>query len=164
MAHSLLMPFLRPAVGAPDLNVTMNISLRKLDEELPTPSRAHPTDAGIDLYSVTGVELEPGERAVVPSGIAVAIPQGHAGLVVPRSGLAAKSGIGVVNAPGLIDPGYRGEIKIILVNHGADKVSISRGDRIAQLVVIPVALPEIEVVEDLGETSRGSRGLGSSGR
>ncbi len=142
----------------------MQISVRKLDEELPSPGRAHPGDAGLDLYAREPVRLEPGKRAVVATGIAVAIPVGHAGLVVPRSGLAAKWGIGVVNAPGLIDAGYRGEVKVILVNHGAERVDLARGDRIAQLLVVPA--PEVTVVEveRLDDTERGSGGFGSSGR
>jgi dUTP pyrophosphatase len=100
----------------------------------------------------------------VRTGLAVAIPAGHAGLVLPRSGLAARHGIGIVNAPGLIDSGYRGEIKVVLVNHGADPIDIARGDRIAQLLVIAVPLAEIDIREDLDDTERGSGGLGSSGR
>lgn len=142
----------------------MQISVQKLDIELPTPERAHPGDAGLDLYARDPVRLEPGERCVMPTGLAVAIPEGHAGLVVPRSGLAARHGIGVVNAPGLIDAGYRGEVKVILVNHGDERVDLARGDRIAQLVVAPVALPEVVIVDSLDDTSRGGGGFGSSGR
>ena len=162
-AHSLLVP-ISARLGAPDLNVGMNLSLRKLDQELPTPGRSHPGDAGIDLYARHPVVLEPGQRAVVHTGVAVAIPGGHAGLVVPRSGMAARSGIGIVNSPGLIDAGYRGEVRVMLVNHGDERVPIGRGDRIAQLVVVPVALPEVVEVAELDETSRGEGGLGSSGR
>ena len=155
---------LRPASGAPDLNVGMNLTVQKLDNELPTPGRVHADDAGIDLYAAASAQLDPGERRVIGSGIAVAIPEGFAGLVVPRSGLAARHGIGVLNAPGLIDSGYRGEIKIILVNHGNASVDITRGDRVAQLVVIPVALLEVVVVDELERSERGEGGLGSSGR
>lgn len=142
----------------------MDLSLLKLDPELPTPARAHPGDAGLDLMAREGLSLAPGERAAVATGVAVAIPTGHAGLVVPRSGLALRHGIGVVNAPGLIDAGYRGEVKVILVNHGAEPFEIHRGDRIAQLVVVPVATPEVVVVEELPGSERGSGGFGSSGR
>ena len=146
------------------MNVSMDISLHKLDRELPTPHRAHHGDAGIDLYARHPTVLEPGERAIVATGVAVAIPEMHAGLVVPRSGLAARHGIGVVNAPGLIDAGYRGEIKVIMVNHGDERFEVKRGDRIAQLVITPVALPEVVVVDELNSTQRDGGGLGSSGR
>lgn len=109
------------------------------------------------------VDIAPGERRVIPTGIAVAIPPGYAGLVAPRSGLAARSGIGIVNAPGVVDSGYRGEISVILINLGSEPVAIGRGDRIAQLLVVPVATPEFEVVEGLGETDRGVGGFGSTG-
>ena len=116
------------------------------------------------MYAREAVKLGPGERAIVPTGVAAAVPAGHAGLVVPRSGLAAEFGIGVVNAPGLIDSGYRGEIKVILVNHGQEPFAAERGDRIAQLVVVPVAGVEVVEVESLEETERGGGGFGSSGR
>ena len=108
--------------------------------------------------------LAPGERAAAATGAAAAIPPGFAGLIVPRSGLAARSGVGVVNAPGLIDSGYRGEIKVVLINHGRKVFEIARADRIAQLVIVPCAAPEIELVEHLDETERGPGGFGSSGR
>ena len=142
----------------------MNISLQKLDEELPTPTRAHAGDAGLDLFARHPVTLEPGERLAIDTGVAVAIPDGHAGFLVPRSGLAARHGITVVNAPGLIDSGYRGELKAILLNQGSERVEIRRGDRIVQLVVVPIASPIVEVVATLDETARGAGGLGSSGR
>lgn len=153
-----------PGSGAPDLNVEMDLSLQKLDQELPTPGRAHAGDAGLDLHARHPLVLEPGDRAAVQTGVAVAIPDGHAGLVTPRSGLAARHGVGVVNAPGLIDAGYRGEIKVILVNHGRERVAIRRGDRIAQLVVIPVAIATVVETDELETTTRGSGGFGSSGR
>jgi len=115
------------------------------------------------LYAATAVHLAPGERSTVPTGVAVAIPDGHAGLVVPRSGLAHRSGVGVVNAPGLIDSGYRGEIAVILVNHGDVDVEIERGDRIAQLVVVPIAVQEFREVADLPPSPRGEGGFGSTG-
>lgn len=141
----------------------MYLNLLKLDSELPTPGRAHPDDAGIDLHARHPAELDPGERAVIDTGIAVAIPSGHAGWVIPRSGLAARRGIGVVNGPGLIDPGYRGEIRVVLVNLGDERFRIGRGDRIAQLVVLPLPKLEIEIVESLDATERGTSGFGSSG-
>ena len=142
----------------------MYISLLKLDQELPTPSRAHPGDAGLDLHARDPTELEPGERATVDTGVAVAIPPDYAGLVLPRSGLATRYGIGVVNGPGLIDAEYRGEIRVVLINQGKERFKIARGDRIAQLVIVPVALIEVDVVENLEATERGSGGFGSSGR
>ena len=141
----------------------MHISVVKLDRELPTPLRARPGDAGLDLFARAPVELAPGSRATVPTGLAIAIPESHAGLVVPRSGLAARDGVGVVNAPGLIDSGYRGELQVILINHGEEHVQVARGDRIAQLVIVPVVMAELEVVDTLPATERGSGGFGSSG-
>jgi dUTP pyrophosphatase len=141
----------------------MQISYLKLDSELPTPHHAHPGDGGVDLYARTDFRLEPGERALVPTGVAVAIPAGFAGLVVPRSGLAIRYGFGVVNGPGLIDAGYRGEIKVVLVNHGDEGVSVSRGERIAQLVVVPVAVQDWVEVDELPDTDRGTGGFGSTG-
>jgi len=141
----------------------MRIPLQRLDDGLPTPAHAHRGDGGVDLCARSGIELEPGERVVAPTGIAVAIPEGYAGLVTPRSGLAAKHGISVVNGPGLIDAGYRGEIMVVLVNLSDEPFLIERGDRIAQLVVVPVAVQEFEIVEQLPSTSRGSGGFGSTG-
>jgi dUTP pyrophosphatase len=144
--------------------VGMEISFLKLDPELPTPTRAHGHDGGVDLYARDDVTLDAGARFPVPTGISVAIPAGHAGFVVPRSGLAANHGIGVANGPGLVDSGYRGEIKVILINHSETDFKVLRGDRIAQLVV--VKLPEYELIEadELPESDRGQRGFGSSGR
>lgn len=141
----------------------MQIPLQRLDEGLPIPSYSHPGDGGVDLYARQSVALEPGERATVPTGIALAIPPGHAGFVTPRSGLAAKHGISVVNGPGLIDAGYRGEIKVVLVNLSAVRFSIERADRIAQLVVIPVVDQEYHIVDELPDSGRGSGGFGSTG-
>ena len=145
----------------------MQISVLKSDWQLPTPRRAHPGDAGLDLYARAPAVIESGERAVVGTGVAVAVPDGYAGLVVPRSGLAARYGIGVVNSPGLIDSGYRGEVKVILVNHSRERYAVARGDRIAQLVVLAVATPEVLEVKELGELGdavRGNGGFGSTGR
>jgi dUTP pyrophosphatase len=141
------------------------LPLRRLSDAAVLPGRAYPGDAGLDLSSAEHHVLEPGERAVVGTGLAVAIPEGHAGLVVPRSGLAARHGITIVNAPGLVDAGYRGEVKVVLRNTDQrERFVVEPGMRIAQLVV--VAVPELEPVEaaELAETERGARGYGSSGR
>lgn len=110
------------------------------------------------------MELAPGERALVPTGVAVAIPDGYAGLVVPRSGLAIRDGISIVNAPGLVDSGYRGELKVILINHGSETVTIQRAERIAQMVIVAVETQELDVVDELPLSSRGEGGFGSTGR
>lgn len=141
----------------------MKIPVLRLDNDVPIPGRAHDGDAGLDLSSAETLSLAPGERRLVPTGIAIAIPDGHAGLVAPRSGLALRSGIGVVNGPGVIDSGYRGEVGVILVNHGADPVAIERGDRIAQLLIVPVVLAELEPVDVLPPSARGGGGFGSTG-
>jgi dUTP pyrophosphatase len=141
----------------------IELPVRRLRDDAVVPARAYTGDAGLDLASCERVELGPGERAAVGTGIAVAIPDGHAGLVLPRSGLAVRHGIGKVNAPGLIDSGYRGEIRVVLLNTDRrEAFVIERGMRIAQLVV--VALPELELVEvdELPESERGVRGFGSS--
>jgi dUTP pyrophosphatase len=140
------------------------LTVRRLRDDATLPERAYPGDAGLDLVSCEHVTIEPGARAVVGTGIAVAIPDGHAGLVVPRSGLAARHGIGIVNAPGLVDAGYRGELRVVLVN--TDRVepfTVEPGMRIAQLVLVPVALAEPVDVDELPATERGVAGFGSSG-
>ena len=142
----------------------MQITFQKLDRELPTPAHAHPGDGAVDLYARTAATLEPGAWAHIPTGIAVAIPDGYAGLVVPRSGLAARHGVGVANGPGLVDAGYRGEVGVIAINHGLSPVTIERGDRIAQLMVVPVASQEFVEVDELPDTTRGEGGFGSTGR
>lgn len=142
---------------------TMKIPVLRLDEQLPLPDRAHPGDAGIDLRSAETLPLAPGARALVGTGIAVAIPEGHAGLVVPRSGLATRHGITVLNGPGLIDAGYRGEIRVALVNLGTEPYQIERGERIAQLVVTPVAEVELVPTTELPGSTRGTGGFGSTG-
>lgn len=142
----------------------IQVPVKKLDESLDTPAYAYSGDAGMDLRSAENTVLKPFERKLVSCGIALAIPQGYAGFVLPRSGLAAKHGISIVNAPGLIDSNYRGEIKAILVNLDPnDTFEIAHGDRIAQLVIMEV--PTVELVEsaDLDDTKRGSGGFGSSG-
>ena len=142
----------------------MKITFQKLDTELPTPKHAHPGDGGVDLYARAASSLGPGEWAMVPTGVAVAIPDGFAGLVVPRSGLASRHGIGIVNGPGLVDSGYRGEINVLLINHGPEPFRVRRAERIAQLVVVPIATQEWTEVDDLPSTTRGGGGFGSTGR
>lgn len=143
----------------------MRIEVRRLHEELPLPTYARPGDAGLDLLAAEGAELKPGERAAVATGIAVAIPEGFAGFVHPRSGRALKEGLTVANAPGTIDAGYRGEIKVILVNlDPAEPVYIERGEKIAQLVVQRVESAELVEVTDLPDSERGEGGFGSTGR
>jgi len=144
--------------------VTDELPFTKLDPDAVLPERAHPGDAGLDLRSAIDVEVGPGERAMVPTGLAVAIPEGYAGLVLPRSGLASKQGLTLANAPGLIDAGYRGEVICAVVNlDPATPVRISRGDRIAQLLV--VAVPDLTpvLVDELPPTTRGEGGFGSTG-
>lgn len=143
----------------------MRLRVSRLKEEATLPSRAHEGDAGLDLYSCEEAHLGPGERWSVGTGIAVEVPEGHAGLVLPRSGLAREHGIALVNAPGLIDSGYRGEVRVLLLNTDpAETFRIEPGDRIAQLVIAPVALTEPVEAEALSETTRGDGGFGSSGR
>jgi len=143
----------------------VELRVRRLREEATLPARAHEGDAGLDLYAAEGVTLGAGERATVATGIAVEIPPGHAGLVLPRSGLAARHGVALVNAPGLIDSGYRGELKVLLLNTDrTEAFEISPGDRIAQLVVSPVAEAEPVEVSELAASARGGGGFGSSGR
>jgi len=149
--------------------VLTSIAVVRLDRDLPLPSRAHDGDAGVDLHSAEDVELGPGQRALVSTGIAVAIPHGMVGLIHPRSGLAARLGLSIVNSPGTIDAGYRGAIRISLINlDPATAITIRRGDRIAQLVVQRVELPELVEVASFDEaglagTTRGQGGHGSSG-
>jgi dUTP pyrophosphatase len=146
------------------VTATVPVQLRRLDPDLPLPAYAHPGDAGADLYAAQDVELAPGARQMVPTGIAIALPDGYVGLVHPRSGLAARLGVTVLNAPGTVDAGYRGEILVNLVNHdGATTAKISRGDRIAQLVVQRVERAAFHVVDELTDTSRGAGGHGSTG-
>jgi dUTP pyrophosphatase len=140
------------------------VELRRLAPDLPLPGYAHPGDAGADLVAARDVELAPGARALVPTGVAIALPPGYVGLVHPRSGLAVRLGVTVLNAPGTVDAGYRGEILVNLINHDpVDTVKISRGDRIAQLVVQRVERAVFQVVEELHDSSRGAAGHGSTG-
>jgi dUTP pyrophosphatase len=143
----------------------VTLRFRRLSAAARPPAQAHEGDAGYDLHAAEAVTIEPGERASVGTGVAMAIPEGQAGLVVPRSGLAARHGISVVNAPGLIDSGYRGEVRVLLLNTDrAEPFRIEPGDRIAQLVLVAVETPELEEAEELDETVRGAGGFGSTGR
>ena len=146
--------------GQPDLQ----IAVLRLDSDLPLPAYAHPGDAGADLLTTVDVTLRPGERAMVPTGIALALPEGYVALVHPRSGLAAKHGLSIVNAPGTIDAGYRGEIKVMLINHDpAEPIELRRGDRIAQVVVQRFEQARFVEVSELADSARGSGGYGSTG-
>ena len=143
----------------------MSLKVRRLDARARLPTRAYPGDAGLDLYALENGALEPGARASIRTGIAVEIPDGRAGLVLPRSGLAAKHGIALVNAPGLIDAGYRGEVRVLLLNTDQNATfAISAGDRIAQLVLVEVQTPAVVEVGDLALSERGAGGFGSTGR
>lgn len=143
----------------------MRLRVRRLHKDALLPRRAYDGDAGLDLHALEAATLEPGERTSVATGIAIELPRGHAGLVLPRSGLAARHGIALVNAPGLIDAGYRGEVKVLLLN--TDRTApyhVDPGERIAQLVVVRHETPVIEEVADLALSERGGGGFGSSGR
>jgi len=143
----------------------MEIAVARLQSEAVLPTRAHAGDAGLDLYACEAAHIGPGERWSVGTGIAVEIPDGHAGLVLPRSGLAREHGIALVNAPGLIDSGYRGEVRVLLLNTDpAETFRVAPGDRIAQLVLTPVAIAEPVESAELSESARGEGGFGSSGR
>ena len=143
----------------------MDLRVTKLKDNAVIPTRAHPGDAGLDLYSTEIAHLGPGERWSVGTGIALEIPERHAGLVLPRSGLAREHGISLVNSPGLIDAGYRGEVRVLLLNTDpAETVRIEAGARIAQLVVTPIAIAEPVEVAELSDSARGDGGFGSTGR
>jgi dUTP pyrophosphatase len=142
----------------------MRISVKRLDLDLPLPHYARASDAGLDLHAAQRVVIEPGARALVGTGLAVAIPPGWAGLVLPRSGLALRHGVTVLNAPGLIDAGYRGEVKVLLVNHDPRATAtLERGERVAQLIVQTVASVELVEVDELPASERGDGGFGSTG-
>jgi dUTP pyrophosphatase len=143
----------------------VTLAVRRLDPAAKLPVRAHPGDAGLDLHALEACTLRPGQRLAVPTGLAIAIPPGQAGLVLPRSGLALTHGIALVNAPGLIDAGYRGELRVLLLNTDRDvAVQLAAGERIAQLVLIDVRLPAVLEVDRLSDSPRGDGGFGSSGR
>jgi dUTP pyrophosphatase len=140
------------------------VLIKRLDPGIPLPGRAHPGDAGTDLYAAADVDLAPGERALVPTGVAIALPDGYAAFVHPRSGLAAKHGVTIVNAPGTVDAGYRGEIRVTLLNTDmVSPVHFQRGDRIAQLVIQRVERAEFHEVDVLPGSARGDGGFGSTG-
>ena len=142
----------------------VTVSVKQLDPDIPLPTYAYEGDGAVDLSSAIDVVIAPGARAKVATGLAVSIPRGYAGLVIPRSGLAAKHGISVVNAPGLIDSGYRGEIQVILLNTDLDNAfEVRRGDRIAQLAIVPMPSIRFQEVDELDESARSERGFGSSG-
>lgn len=141
----------------------MKLEVQRLRAEAVLPDRAYSGDAGLDLASIQRVEIAPGDRAVVATGLAVAIPEGYAGFVQPRSGLAAKHGVTIVNSPGLIDAGYRGELLVILLNTGTEPFVVEPGMRIAQLVLLELPAVELVEVEELSPSERGARGHGSSG-
>lgn len=144
--------------------MTARVALLRLDPELPLPAYARPGDAGLDLRAAEPVTLAPGARALVRTGLALALPEGYAALVLPRSGLALRHGVAVLNSPGLIDAGYRGEVKVLLVNHDhATPVTLARGDRIAQLVIQRVEHAVLEEVGALPPSARGTGGFGSTG-
>ena len=142
----------------------MKIKLKQLDPGLPIPKYAHKDDAGCDLYSRIDLVLKPGERALMPTGIQLAVPAGYAGFIQPRSGIAHSNGISIVNSPGIIDSSYRGEIKVILINLDKKKAfRLKRGDKLCQLTIQKVEKADFEVVEDLDNTERGEGGFGSTG-
>jgi dUTP pyrophosphatase len=143
----------------------VQVLIQRLDDGLPVPSYAHPGDAGADLYAAADVELLPGERAMVGTGVAIALPDGYAAFVHPRSGLAARHGVTLVNAPGTVDAGYRGEIRVTVINTDAkEPFRLSRGDRVAQLVIKRVERAAFTEVEQLPGSARGTGGFGSTGR
>ncbi len=142
---------------------SVRIEVVRDDPTLALPAYAREGDAGLDLAAAQPATLPPGGRALVPTGLRVAIPPGYAGLVLPRSGLALRAGVTVLNAPGLVDSGYRGEIGVLLINHGAEPVTIARGERVAQLVIQAVARATLVEVGALGESARGAGGFGSTG-
>ena len=141
----------------------VHVEVVRQDPELALPAYAREGDAGLDLLAAAPVTLAPGARQIVPTGLRVAIPEGFAGLVLPRSGLALRTGVTVLNAPGLIDSGYRGEVSVLLVNHGSEPVTVRRGERIAQLVIQPVARAVLVEVRGLEASQRGAGGFGSTG-
>lgn len=144
--------------------MTLRFEVKRLDPGLPLPAYQREGDAGLDLHAASDVTLGPGDRAVVGTGIAVAVPPGYAGFTTPRSGLAARLGLSIVNTPGIVDSGYRGEIKLILVNlDPSAKIELKRGERVAQLLLVPVASAEVTEVDELPDSERGEGGFGSTG-
>lgn len=150
--------------ATPSPTPDLDVAVVRLDTDLPLPSYAHPGDAGADLHTTVDIDLAPGERALVPTGISIALPDGYVALVHPRSGLAARHGLSIVNTPGTIDAGYRGEVKVLLINHDpVESVALRRGDRIAQLVVQRFERARFVEVGVLPESVRGGGGYGSTG-
>jgi dUTP pyrophosphatase len=142
----------------------VTVCIKRLDKTLPLPAYAYPGDAGLDLRAAADCVIEPGRRALIPTGLKLAIPEGYAGFVQPRSGAAARQGLSLVNTPGLIDSQYRGELVVIAINLDADEaIDIRRGDRIAQLVILPIPQVTLVEVDALDETERSEKGFGSSG-
>lgn len=157
-------PLAQPLVQTPVQATDLQVLVQRLDPDLPAPAYAHPGDAGADLVTTVDVELGPGERALVPTGIALALPDGYVALVHPRSGLAARHGLSIVNTPGTIDAGYRGEIKVLLINHDPrESIRLHRGDRVAQLVIQRFERAAFVEVGELPDSARGSGGYGSTG-
>jgi dUTP pyrophosphatase len=156
---------IRPAIDKEEATCSVvDVLIRRVDPDVPIPAYAHPGDAGVDLVTTVPVDLAPGERALVPTGIAIALPDGYVAFVHPRSGLAAQLGVSIVNSPGTIDAGYRGEVKVILVNHdGVHRATFARGDRIAQVVFQRVEKARFVEVERLPGSDRGDGGHGSTG-
>ncbi len=147
------------------MSKAITLKLKKIDDSVPTPAYARPGDAGLDLYAAQDANIAPGCREIINTGIAIAIPEGYAGFVQPRSGLAAREGLTIVNTPGLIDSGYRGELKVIALNTDVENtIRIQRGERIAQLVIQEVPVVTIDVVDELDATERGEGGFGSTGK
>jgi dUTP pyrophosphatase len=147
-----------------DLDSDLDIAVVRLDPDLPLPTYAHPGDAGADLHTTVDITLGPGERAMVPTGVSIALPDGYVALVHPRSGLAARHGISIVNSPGTVDAGYRGEIKVLLINHDpTESATLARGDRIAQLVIQKFERARFVEVGVLPDSVRGAGGYGSTG-
>ena len=164
LPHDGTHPFLNPWSGKHMSESSVDIALKMLDPELPVPSYAHEGDAGADLCAREDVTLAPGQRALVPTGVALGLPLGFVGLIHPRSGLATKHGLTVVNAPGTVDAGYRGELKVTLLNTDASTpIVLKRGDRIAQLVIQKVERARFLQVQELDDTARGAGGFGSTG-
>jgi dUTP pyrophosphatase len=141
----------------------MKIKMQKVEEDAKIPSYAHPGDAGMDLYAAESVVLKPGERTIVSTGFKMALPEGYEAQIRPKSGLAAKHGVSVVNTPGTVDAGYRGIVGVILINHGNEEFAVEKNMKIAQMVINKVENPDIEEVDELDDTSRGEGGFGSTG-
>ena len=144
--------------------VTLKTLKCKVTDPKYTPTRAHHGDAGLDLMAAENALLCPGDRWAVETGVSMEIPDGYVGLVCARSGNAARRGLGIVNGVGVIDSGYRGPVNVLLINHGRSNVAVMRGDRIAQLLIVPIETPDVEIVDRLSDSDRGTGGLGSSGR